>query len=43
MDVFRFAGFVRMDGESVKDLNDLARIGADSFHAAQAHLEGILP
>ena len=43
VDAFNFAGLRQADGKPVEDLNDLARLSADSFEAERGELERILP
>jgi hypothetical protein len=42
VDGVNFKGFVRWDGEPVKDLNDLCLVSPDCFEARRAFIEGIM-
>lgn len=42
VDGFSFAGMTKADGQPVADLNDMAEIGADSWEANRAEIEGAL-
>ena len=43
VDLFHFDGLLRLDGQPVTDLNDLALLNADCFDAERGNLESILP
>ena len=40
--VYEFHGLIKGDGESVKDLNDLARINYDSWESNRVDVEGLM-